>query len=88
VKKDRADVDAGRLATADRRLDLTPNPALSLRVRLQCNRGSTIGLVAEGLPRLLLRRGKAIGQAGFFSRWRSCCDNIFGVSRLAFQAPL
>jgi hypothetical protein len=27
-------------------------------------------------------------RCGFFSRWRSCCDNIFGVSRLAFQAPL
>jgi hypothetical protein len=26
-------------------------------------------------------------RCGFFSSWRSCCDNIFGVSRLAFQAP-
>jgi len=26
-------------------------------------------------------------RCGFFSRWRSCCDNIFDVSRLAFQAP-
>jgi hypothetical protein len=24
---------------------------------------------------------------GFFSHWRSCCDNIFSVSRRAFQAP-
>jgi hypothetical protein len=63
VKKDRADVDAGRLATADRRLDFTPNPALSLRVRLRSNRDSTIGLAAEGLPRLLPGRGETIGQA-------------------------
>ena len=62
-EKDRADIDAGGLATVDRRLDFTPNPALSLRVGLRSNRGSTIGLVAEGLPRLLLRRGEAIGQA-------------------------
>ena len=33
-EKVRADIDAGGLATADRRLDFTPNPALSLRVRL------------------------------------------------------
>jgi len=46
--------------TADRRLDFTSNPALSLPVRLRSNRHSTIGLVAEGsLP----RRGKTIGQA-------------------------
>ena len=45
---------------ADRRLDFTSNPALSLPVRLRSNRHSTIGLVAEGsLP----RRGKTIGQA-------------------------
>jgi hypothetical protein len=62
-KKDRADTDAGGLATADRRLDFTPNPALSLRVRLRSNRDSTIGLVAEGLPRLLPGRGETIGQA-------------------------
>jgi hypothetical protein len=49
--------------TADRRLNFTPNPGLSLPLWLQCNRGSTIGLVAEGLPRLLPRRGEAIGQA-------------------------
>ena len=48
--------------TADRRLDFTPNPAL-LAVRLRSNRHSTIGLVAEGLPRLLPRRGETIGQA-------------------------
>jgi hypothetical protein len=30
---------------------------------LRSNRGSTIGLVAEGLPRLLPRRGETIGQA-------------------------
>ena len=58
-EKDRADIDAGGLTTVDRRLDFAPNPALSLRVRLRSNRGSTI----EGLPRLLLRRGEAIGQA-------------------------
>jgi hypothetical protein len=62
-EKDRADIDAGGLATVDRRLDFTPNPALSLRVRLRSNRGSTIGLVAEGLPRLLPWRGETIGQA-------------------------
>ena len=62
-EKDRADIDAGGLATADRCLDFTPNPALSLRVRLRSNRGSTIGLVAEGLPRLLPWRGETIGQA-------------------------
>ena len=62
-EKDRADTDAGGLATADRRLDFTPNPALSLPVRLQCNRRSTIGLVAEGMPRLLPWRGETIRQA-------------------------
>ena len=62
-EKDRADIDAGGLATVDRRLDFTPNPALSLRVRLRSNRDSTIGLVAEGLPRLLPWRGESIGQA-------------------------
>ena len=61
-EKDRADIDAG-LATVDRRLDFTPNPALSLRVQLRSNRDSTIGLVAEGLPRLLPWRGETIGQA-------------------------
>ena len=61
-EKDRADIDAGGLATADRRLDFTPNPALSLPVRLRSNRDSTIGLV-EGLPRLLPRRGETTGQA-------------------------
>jgi hypothetical protein len=49
--------------TADRRLDFTPNPALSLPVRLRSNRDSTIGLVAEGVPRLLPRRGETIRQA-------------------------
>ena len=60
---DRADIDAGGLATADRRLDFTPDLALSLRVRLRSNRDSSIGLVAEGLPRLLPGRGETIGQA-------------------------
>src|ERR1700723_877949 len=63
-EKDRADIDAGGLATVDRRLGFTPNPALSLRVRLRSNRGSTIGLVAEGLPRLMPWRGEATGEAG------------------------
>jgi hypothetical protein len=62
-EKDRADIDAGGLATVDRRLDFTPNPALSLRVRLRSNRDSTIGLVAEGLPRLLPRSGETTRQA-------------------------
>jgi hypothetical protein len=61
-EKDLADIDAGGLATSDRRLDFTPNPTLSLPVRLPSNRDSTIGLVAEGLPRLLPRRGKTIGR--------------------------
>ena len=61
--KDRTDIDAGGLATADRRLDFEPNPALSLPVRLRSNRDSTIGLVAEGLPRLPPQRGETIGQA-------------------------
>jgi hypothetical protein len=62
-EKDRANIDAGGFATVDRCLDFTPNPALSLRVRSRSNRGSTIGLVAEGLPRLLPWRGETIGQA-------------------------
>jgi len=51
--------------TADPRLRLnfTPNPGLSLPVRPQSNRSNAIGLVAEGLPRLLTRRGETIGQA-------------------------
>src|SRR5277367_3586156 len=35
---DRADIDAGGLATVDRRLDFTPNPARPLRVWLRSNR--------------------------------------------------
>jgi hypothetical protein len=62
-EKDRADIDADGLTTVDRRLDFAPNPALSLRVRLRSNLGSTIGLVAEGLPRLLPWKGETIGQA-------------------------
>ena len=34
-----------------------------MRVRLRSNRDSTIGLFAEGLPRLLPGRGETIGQA-------------------------
>jgi hypothetical protein len=86
-EKDRADIHAGGLATVDRRLDFTPNPALSLRVRLRSNRDSTIGLVAEGLPRLLPRRGETIGQAAeivvigkvFWSRL-SCGPNVAGLA--------
>jgi hypothetical protein len=63
VKKDRADIDAGGLASVDRRLDFTPNPALSLPVRLRSNRHNTVGLIVEGLPRLLPWRGETIGQA-------------------------
>ena len=48
--------------TADRRLDFTPNPGLSLPVRLRSSRHNTIGLVGEGLPLLLPRRGETIGQ--------------------------
>jgi hypothetical protein len=49
--------------TANRRLDLTSNPALSLPVRLRSYWHRTIGLVAECLPLLLPRRGETIGQA-------------------------
>jgi hypothetical protein len=86
-EKDRADIDAGGLATVDRRLDFTPNPALSLRVRLRSNRGSTIGLVAEGLPRLLPWRGETIGQAAeivaigkVFWSGLSCGPNVAGLA--------
>ena len=51
------------IVTADRRLDLTPNQGLSLSVRLLSGRRNDVGLVGEGLPRLLPRRGEAIGQA-------------------------
>ena len=86
-EKDRADIDAGGLATVDRRLDFTPNPALSLRVRLRSNRDSTIGLVAEGLPRLLPGRGETIGQAieivaivQVFWSGVSCGSNVASVA--------
>ena len=49
--------------TANRRLDLTPNQKLSLPVRLRSSPGNDIGLVGEGLRRLLARRGEAIRQA-------------------------
>src|ERR1700691_3865591 len=62
-EEDRADIDAGGLCDGGRLLDFTPNPPLSLAVRLRTNRRSTIGLVAEGLPRLLPRRGETIRQA-------------------------
>ena len=52
-----------RLLTANRRLDLTPNQGLSLPVRLRSSPHNDIGLVGEGLPLLLPRRGEAIGQA-------------------------
>ena len=45
------------------RLDLTPNQGLSLPVRLRSSPHNGIGLVGEGLPLLLPRRGEAIGQA-------------------------
>ena len=48
--------------TANRSLDITPNPALSLPVRLRSSPHNDIGLVGEGLPLLLPRRGEAIGQ--------------------------
>ena len=65
VSKDRADIadiDASGLLTANRRLDLTPNQGLSLPVRLRSSPHNDIGLVGEGLPLLLPRRGEAIGQ--------------------------
>jgi hypothetical protein len=48
--------------TANRRLDLTPNQGLSLTVRLRSSPHNDIGLVGEGLPLLLPRRGEALGQ--------------------------
>jgi hypothetical protein len=48
--------------TANRSLDLTPNPALSLPIRLRSSPHNDIGLVGEGLPLMLPRRGEAIGQ--------------------------
>src|SRR5271166_5714823 len=48
--------------TANRRLDLTPNQGQSLPVRLRGSPHNDIGLVSEGLPLLLPRRGEAIGQ--------------------------
>jgi hypothetical protein len=45
------------------RLDITPNQGLSLPIRLRSSRRKDIGLIGEGLPRLLARRGEAIGQA-------------------------
>ena len=87
VKKDRANVDAGGVATADRRLDFTHNPALSLPVRLRSNRHNTVGLVAEGLPRLLPWRGETIGQAAeivaigkVFWSGLSCGPNVAGLA--------
>ena len=58
-----------------------------MRVRLQCSRRSTIGLVAEGLPRLLPWRGETIGQAAeivaivqvFWSEV-SCGPNVAGLA--------
>ena len=47
--------------TANRSLDFTPNPALSLPVGLRSPHND-IGLVGEGLPLMLPRRGEAIGQ--------------------------
>ena len=43
-------------------LDFTPNPALSLPIRLWSRPHNDIGLVGEGLPLMLPRRGEAIGQ--------------------------
>jgi hypothetical protein len=48
--------------TANRRLNLTPNQGLSLPVRLRSSPHNDIGLVGEGAPLLLPRRGEAIGQ--------------------------
>ena len=66
VSKDRADIAISiraAFATANRRLDLTLNQGLSLPVRLRTSPHNDIGLVGEGLPRLLPRRGETIGQA-------------------------
>jgi hypothetical protein len=61
VSKDRADF-ADIDASGHRHLDLTPNQGLSLPVRLRSSPHNDIGLVGEGLPLLLPRRGEAIGQ--------------------------
>jgi hypothetical protein len=61
-RADSADIDASGLSD-DRCLDLAPNSGLSLPVRLRSNRRNRVGLVGEGLPRLLLRRGETVRQA-------------------------
>ena len=48
--------------TANPELHFTPNPALSLPVRLRSSPHNDIGLVGDGLPLTLPRRGEAIGQ--------------------------
>ena len=58
-----------------------------MRVRLPSNRGSTIGLAAEGLPCLLPWRGETIGQAAeivaigkVFWSGVSCGPNLAGLA--------
>ena len=48
--------------TANRRLDLTLNQALSVPGWLRSSPHNDFGLVGKGLPLLLPRRGEAIGQ--------------------------
>ncbi len=68
--------------TANRRLDLTPNQGLSLPVRLRSSPRNDIGLVGEGLPRLLVRRGEAIWQGTEIVNHRpSLPDRILLVAR-------
>jgi hypothetical protein len=63
VSKDREIWMRAAFVTVDRDLDLTPNQGLSLLVRLRSTRHKDIGLVVEGLPRLLPQRGETIGRA-------------------------
>jgi hypothetical protein len=60
ANEDRGDIDAGGLYY---RRSGSPDPRLSLPIRLPSNRCSDIGLAGEGLPLLLSRRGEPIGQA-------------------------
>jgi hypothetical protein len=64
VSKDRAyrRYRCERLCDRQSAPDLTPNQGLSLPVRLRSSPHNDIGLVGEGLPLLLPRRGEAIGQ--------------------------
>jgi hypothetical protein len=89
-RADSADIDASGLSD-DRCLDLAPNSGLSLPVRLRSNRRNRVGLVGEGLPRLLLRRGETVRQATEIVAivqvfWSGVsCDSIPGLELLSLR---